>query len=226
MTTVRSPKSRRQQVEEAEQAEVLKDRRSIAAMVARLKAEHLEALTPLLEAEEDAQAEVNRSEAALKAAVQQREEAQVAHMNASGPYARELGRLERALLLGAPPEIDAFVKEMRSLYEKVGCPDPNYRGPDPYFPSYREDVQAQQEAQERRKDRMERIRQAIGQAESLKLEALDPAELTERLDLLRRSTDALRRSTEEGQIAFAAKQRERGDGHQPGISQPAAGVIV
>ena len=191
-------KTRRQEEQEEDAAEILAHRRELVTELQRLQAEQLAALVPLLKAEEQAKAKLDKAADALQAAHDAYMGAMSAHMGCSNHYGHKLAKLERDLLASAPPEISAFVAEMRALAERIGkAPLADAAGRELQPIDYRrcsiaertQQEQALRDADSRRQNRLGCIRQAIAAADALKLRALDAATLTDRLDVLRRSTE-------------------------------------
>jgi len=177
---------------EKEQAETLARRRQLVKELAKITAEHEAALPALIESEEKAAAKVRRAEEAFEAAQASHRAALYARVTAANSLESARGPLVGELLASAPREIDAFIAEMRDLFEKtrrleISSPPMRpgvFGGIDP------DDVAAADAAYQNLTSRLARIRSAIPEAEALKLEALDSKELAERLDGLRQTTTA------------------------------------
>jgi len=174
--------------EQQDAAELLGRRKALVTQIADLEAKHLAALPGLVDKEAAAAAKVQKAEEALEGIRAAHREVVLARMQVSNTYDSARGPLEGELRSTASPLIDRFVGEMRILFETVRRESPSSPPLRPFaaFPDP-DDAKAADERNRQQVARLARIRQARDTAPTLKLEALTPTELAERLDALRRS---------------------------------------
>jgi len=173
---------------EEEAAELLERRRFLVGEIARLVASHEAELPGLVKAEEQTLAKVRASEDALRAVQVTHNAAVVARMTRANHFDSATGPLVGELRASASPTIDAFIKELHNLHERMRKQEPSSPPLRPFsaFPDPA-DAKAADERNKQWTNRLARIRAAIPEAEALKLEALDSKELEARLASLRHS---------------------------------------
>jgi hypothetical protein len=180
-----------QQLLADEQAGLLAHRGQLVREIADLEAAHLAALPTLQEAAAKAAAKLERAREALKPLEVAAGEAALARMSAANTFDSRRAPLEGELRSTASPTIDAFIKELGSLHERVRKEEPSSPSLRPFaaFPDP-DDARRADEANARWTGRVARIRSAIAMAQDLKMLALSADELDARLGELRQSVSA------------------------------------